>query len=86
MPETDGAFSALVTALGVEFDLSFGLQLLVAIGGWSAGPEPFQEITSSDYKMNNFVYETVDFIRKNQLDGIDIDWEYPRCVTSALDS
>ena len=50
----------------------------MALGGWSAGPEPFQEITASDYKMNNFVYDTVDFIRKKQLDGIDIDWEYPR--------
>ena len=57
-------------------------QLLIALGGWSAGPEPFQEITASDYKMNNFVYDTVDFIRKNQLDGIDIDWEYPRWVGS----
>ena len=36
--------------------------------------------------MNNFVYDTVDFIRKNQLDGIDIDWEYPRWVTSQMTS
>lgn len=53
------------------------LKVLLAIGGWEAGPEPFESLSASNYRMDNFIYETVDFLRKLKFDGLDIDWEYP---------
>ncbi|XP_065558234.1 probable chitinase 10 isoform X2 [Artemia franciscana] len=54
------------------------VKILLAIGGWAFGSKPFRELTSNVYKMNQFVFESVEFLRDRQLDGLDIDWEYPR--------
>lgn len=54
-----------------------GLQLLLAVGGSAVDPSVFQSLTSSGYRMNTFIYDAVDFIRKMELDGIDLHWEYP---------
>ena len=40
--------------------------------------DEFRSLTSSEYRMNTFVYDTVDGIRRLRLDGLDVAWEYPR--------
>ena len=45
--------------------------------------DEFRSLTSSDYRMNTFVYDTVDSIRRLQLDGLELAWEYPRWVGAA---
>ncbi|MEJ5995127.1 glycoside hydrolase family 18 protein [Pedobacter sp. Du54] len=52
------------------------LQLLISIGGWSWS-ENFSNAVLTDSLRKNFAASAVNIIRKHQLDGVDIDWEYP---------
>jgi GH18 family chitinase len=52
------------------------LKVMVACGGW-AGSGGFSEMARSPENRIKFVGSVVKFIRKNKLDGLDIDWEYP---------
>ncbi len=52
------------------------LKILISIGGW-AWSENFSDAVLSDTARVAFVASAVDIIRDYQLDGIDIDWEYP---------
>jgi chitinase len=56
------------------------LKIILAIGGWAVGSGPFKELTSNIFRMNQFVYDSTEFLRANNFDGLDIDWEYPRYV------
>lgn len=58
--------------------VSLHFQILLAIGGWAFGSTPFKELTSNTFRMNQFVYEAIDFLREYKFDGLDVDWEYPR--------
>lgn len=48
---------------------------MLALGGWSFGSQPFQDLTSNQYRMNGFVYDSLEFLRTHEFDGLDIDWE-----------
>ncbi len=52
------------------------LQLLISIGGWSWS-ENFSNAVLTDSLRRGFAQSAVNIIRKNNLDGVDIDWEYP---------
>jgi chitinase len=52
------------------------LQILISIGGWSWS-ENFSDAVLTDSLRKGFAKSSVAIIRKYQLDGVDIDWEYP---------
>ncbi len=52
------------------------LKVMVACGGWG-GSGGFSEMARSVENRKKFVESAVRFIREYELDGIDIDWEYP---------
>jgi chitinase len=52
------------------------LKILISIGGWSWS-ENFSTAVSTDSLRKGFAESAVAIIRKHQLDGVDIDWEYP---------
>lgn len=54
------------------------LKILLAIGGWAFGSTPFKELTSNVFRMNQFVYDAIEFLRDYKFNGLDVDWEYPR--------
>lgn len=51
------------------------LKTVISIGGWGAGG--FSEAASTAEGRRIFADTAIDFMKNNNFDGIDIDWEYP---------
>lgn len=71
----DNKFYEKVTALRAK-----GVKVLIAIGGWndSAG-DKYSKLANNPAARTRFIAHVVDFIRDNNFDGLDLDWEYPKC-------
>src|SRR5688572_17068274 len=52
------------------------LKILISIGGWSWS-ENFSDAVLTESSRKKFAQSSVDMIDKFNLDGVDIDWEYP---------
>ncbi|HEY0272014.1 MAG TPA: glycoside hydrolase family 18 protein [Chitinophaga sp.] len=52
------------------------LKIMISIGGW-AWSENFSDAVLTDTSRAAFAASAVEIVRKYQLDGVDIDWEYP---------
>jgi GH18 family chitinase len=52
------------------------LKILVSVGGWtwSGG---FSDAALTPESRRRFVQSAVEFVRRHDLDGFDVDWEYP---------
>ncbi|WVQ84655.1 hypothetical protein IAT38_006810 [Cryptococcus sp. DSM 104549] len=53
-----------------------GKRVKLSIGGWT-GSAYFSDLVASSSSRSNFVSNIVEWYDKYDLDGIDIDWEYP---------
>lgn len=53
-----------------------GLKIMVSMGGWSAC-EPCSDLFSSEQHRKTFAKTAVNLLKKYNLDGLDLDWEYP---------
>ncbi|CEP78394.1 chitinase [Defluviitoga tunisiensis] len=51
------------------------LKIIVAVGGW--GADGFSDMAATKATREIFVDSVVEYLKKYNLDGIDIDWEYP---------
>ncbi len=51
------------------------LKVMIACGGW--GSRGFSDMASTPENRTKFVNSTIAFIKKYDLDGVDMDWEYP---------
>jgi chitinase len=51
------------------------LKVMIACGGW--GADGFSDMAHTEDNRKKFVQSVLEFNREYQLDGIDIDWEYP---------
>ncbi len=63
-----------------------GRKVLLALGGWndSAGDKYSRLVSSSDTRAA-FIKHAVEFLKKYNFDGLDLDWEYPKCWQVACD-
>ena len=52
------------------------LKILISIGGWTWSKH-FSDAVLTDTSTLNFAQSAVDIVSKYNLDGVDIDWEYP---------
>lgn len=59
------------------------IKILLAIGGYTAGPTNFQEVVRKPVKRAIFVQSAFDLLTQYSLDGLDIDWEYQDSVGGA---
>ena len=60
------------------------LKVMLSIGGWGSGN--FSEMASSDSLRNAFARDCNRIIQDYEIDGIDIDWEYPTINWAGISS
>lgn len=63
---------------------SSGVKVFLAIGGWltsSPSNTPFEAIANNSSYITTFVNSCANLVSQYNLDGIDIDWEYPTSQT-----
>jgi len=57
------------------------VRVLIGVGGWSYRGQQldpvFEKMASSEESSQRFVENVAEFVEKNGLDGVDMDWEYP---------
>ncbi|HUN83070.1 MAG TPA: glycoside hydrolase family 18 protein [Terracidiphilus sp.] len=52
------------------------LEVLVSVGGWTWSNH-FSDVSLTAQSRKVFIQSVMDFIAKYDLDGLDVDWEYP---------
>lgn len=71
--ENPGKLTNLVT-LGHQNNVD----ILIAVGGWNGGNDSaFETLAKNANLRTNFVNNIMSFVNTYNLDGVDIDWEYP---------
>ena len=58
------------------------LRVLLSVGGWGKGN--FSEMAASETYRKAFAQSCAEFCESNNLDGIDIDWEYPTSKAAGI--
>jgi len=59
---------------------SRGVKVLLAIGGWNDSKgDKYSRLVNNKESRRKFVHHVVHFITKYNFDGLDLDWEYPKC-------
>lgn len=58
------------------------VKIFISIGGWSIGDgegddSRFHKMAETENGRNAFINSTIAFVKKYNLDGVDLDWEYP---------
>lgn len=58
------------------------VKVFISIGGWSIGDgggddSRFHRLAADAQERNYFVANTMELVRRYDLDGVDVDWEYP---------
>ena len=55
-------------------------KVLLALGGWndSAGSK-YSKLVNNPASRKAFINHAVEFLTNNNFDGLDLDWEYPKC-------
>ncbi|MBR5171642.1 MAG: glycoside hydrolase family 18 protein [Muribaculaceae bacterium] len=68
----------------VELKKDHKIYIVLSIGGWTAGG--FSEMASTDRRRKAFAKDCKRIVKEYNLDGIDIDWEYPSCSEAGISS
>ncbi len=59
------------------------VQVLVSIGGWGQD-RPFAEFAASPERRTRFITQVLQAVEDYDLDGVDIDWEYPSAESRSV--
>lgn len=79
-PKDDGTFNSIVNGWKlkkiVENGHKHNVRVLISVGGWGWDAQ-FETVAASPELRSAFVKNLKVFVDEYQLDGADIDWEYP---------
>jgi chitinase len=56
------------------------MKVTLAIGGWNEGSKKYSDMAKDPVKRQIFAKSAVEFLKKYNFDGLDLDWEYPGTV------
>lgn len=59
------------------------IKILLSVGGWGAGG--FSDASKTEESRKRLVCSATDIVKEYDLDGIDIDWEYPCFRVAGID-
>lgn len=66
---------------------SKGVKVLIALGGWNDSlGDKYSRLVNNLEARARFITNSVQFIEKWGFDGLDLDWEYPKCWQVILSS
>ena len=66
------------------------VKVFISIGGWSIGDgggddSRFHRLAADPVERNYFIAKTMELVRRFNLDGVDVDWEYPDIENRSAD-
>jgi len=80
IPNADGTFASLTNGWKLKKIVAdahaAGVQVLISVGGWG-WDEQFETMAADPASRAAFVQNLADFVAEYNLDGADVDWEYP---------
>lgn len=80
IPNEDGTFASLPNAWKLEQLVTraheHGVQVLISVGGWG-WDDQFEALAADPARRATFASELAAFVEQYDLDGADIDWEFP---------
>ena len=79
-PEADGTFNSLNNSWKLKQIVAtahqHNVRVSISVGGWGWDAQ-FEELAANPESRSAFVQNLTTFVNEHQLDGTDIDWEYP---------
>ncbi|PUZ30583.1 glycoside hydrolase family 18 [Chitinophaga costaii] len=88
LPNASGTLQGLDNPSKLQSLVTLGHQhsvkVLISVGGWNDGDDSgFESLSGTAAKRTTFVNAIINLINTYNLDGVDIDWEYPDDGTSS---
>ncbi|MFD0785701.1 glycosyl hydrolase family 18 protein [Micromonospora azadirachtae] len=88
LPNSNGTLRAVENPSKLSQLVSLGhsnnVKVSIAIGGWNDGDDSaFEALAANSGSRTTFVNSVVSFVNQYNLDGVDMDWEYPDPGASA---
>ena len=79
-PQADGTFNPIANSWKLKQIVATGhtknVKVMISVGGWG-WDEQFETMAANPESRSAFVQNLKAFVDEYQLDGADIDWEYP---------
>ena len=89
LPNADGSLKEIANPWILEDAVQQAhdknVQVLISIGGWGTDKE-FEALAASVESRRRFVDAVIEFVEQYDLDGADVDWEYPEANSPSTDN
>lgn len=86
IPNTDGTFANISNGWKLKLIAqnahAHHVKVMISVGGWGWDSQ-FETVAANPALRSAFVQNLIAFVNEYQLDGVDIDWEYPDAGESA---